>query len=209
VSNDEQDRLRRELRAMAAVNRQLQAQLEEPTGARRDRRAATGIAWIEQLAAMGVSDAHLARSPDGSVFVIEGTRKRPVRSGIIAAAIEQSFGAPRDITDAELDQLTEGVPVELFEASSGAPFVVLGGRRCGARGVPLPHSVDNRHASEFPEGDEINVAGANVSRRRFEEAMSGQFQMSRVRGAIQKKGALGTVKALGRRVGSKAKRALS
>ena len=151
MSDDEQKRLRRELRAMAAVNRQLQAQLEEPTGPRPDRRAATGIAWIEQLAAMGVSDAHLARAPDGSVFVIEGMRKRPVRSGIIAAAVEQSFGAARAITDDELRRLTEGVPVELFEASSGAPFIVLGGRRCSRGACRSPTRSTTVTPRSFPK----------------------------------------------------------
>ena len=194
---------------MAAVNRQLQAQLEEPVGARRDRRSPIGIGWIEQLATLGSSEASLARAENGAIFVIEESRKRPVRSGLIAAAIEDVLGAPRDIDQKELDGYAEGVPVELFESSNGAPFIVIGGLRHGTRGVPLPYPVDNRHASEFAEGDEINVAAANVSRRRFEQAASGQLQLTRMRGSLETHGAMATAKTLVRRVGSRAKRALS
>jgi hypothetical protein len=207
--NDETDRLRRELRAMAAVNRQLHAQLEEPVGARRDRRSSVGIGWIEQLATLGSSEASLVRADNGAIYVIEESRKRPVRSGLVAAAIEEVLGASRDANQTEIDGYAEGVPVELFEGSTGAPFVVVGGKRHSIRGLPLPYPVDNRHASEFPEGDEMNVAAANVSRRRFEQAASGQLQLTRMRGSLEAKGALGTAKTLVRRVGSRAKRALS
>lgn len=206
---DEVDRLRRELRAMAVANRQLQAQIEEPVGGRRDRRSSIGIGWIEQLAAVGTSDPEVVRLPDGTVWVLEAGRKRPVRSGILAAAIDQAIGPTSDATPEQLDTLQEGVPVEMFETSSGAPFVVIGGRRHSIRGAPLPYPVDNHHASEFAESDEINLAAANVSRRRFDEAMSGQFQLGRVRATIEGRGVVGTAKAVGARARGRVRRTLA
>ena len=202
------ERLRRELRAMAAVNRQLQAQLEEPAGVRRERRWPLGVSWIEQLASLGASDPELVRQSDGAVFVVEGDRKRAVRSGILAAALEATIGPPRAAGDDEMNRLVEGVPVEMFETSSGAPFLVLGGKRYNLRGAPLTFPVENRHASGFAEADEVNVAAANVARRRFEDAMSGQAQINRARETLASKGAMGAAKAMARRVGSRAKRAL-
>lgn len=195
----EQERLRREMRAMAAVNRQLQALREEPVGVRKSRRNGVGIEWTEELLALGECDARLARSTSGAVFVIEGDRKRAIRSGILAAALEPLLGTPTDVSDTELEGMTDSAPVELLEASSGIPFVIVGGRRYGATGVPLTYPVGDLQASEFPEADELNVAAANISRRRFEEALTGQFQISRARGALSNKGVGGTVKAIGRR----------
>lgn len=203
---DDHDRLRRELRAMAAANRQLQAQIEEPVGGRRDRRSSIGIGWIEQLAAVGAGHPELVRLEDGTVWVLESGRRRPVRSGILAAAIDQAIGPTRVATPEQLDALQEGAPVEMFETSSGAPFVVIGGRRHSIRGAPLPYPVDNHHASEFAEADEINLAAANVSRRRFDEAMSGQFQLGRVRATIEGKGVVGSVKVMGARARNRLRR---
>jgi hypothetical protein len=205
----ERDRMRREMRAMAAVNRQLQAWSEESVGVRRVRRAAQGPGWIEELLAMGASDPFLARAPNGAVFVVEGDRKRPVNSGILAAALEQLVGAPREASDDELEAWTEWVPVELLEGTSGVPFIVLGGRRHDVTGVPLPYAVDNLNAAEFPEGEPINVASANISRRRFEEALTGEFQISRARTALASKGPMGTTKAIARKVQGRVRRAMS
>lgn len=195
------DRLRRELRALAAVNHQLQAQREEPVAVRTDRRATVGIEWIEQLATIGASDAHMARAPDGSVFVVEDTRRRPVSSGLLAAGLEAVLGPAHELTGEEVESLTPGVAVEIFEASAGPPFVVVGGRRCNIRGLPLPYPVDRRHASEFPEGDEINIAAANVARRRFEEAVDGSLQVDRLRRSLTSRGPVATSKAVARKLG--------
>ncbi len=204
---NEIERLRRELRATSAVNLQLHAQLEDNTGSRVARRSAPAMDWIEQLATVRPSEASLARADDGTVFVVEGLRKRVVRSGILAAAIEDVLGPPRDA--AELETLDEGVPVELFESSVGPPFVVIGGMRHIVVGVPLPHPVDNLHASAFAEGEEINVAAANVARRRFEQAMTGHLQLTRVRGSLSTRGVVGTARTLVRRVTRQAKRMFS
>ena len=194
---------------MAAVNRQLYASMEESPGSRRQpRRSAPGAAWVEDLLAMGQCDAYLVRAPSGSVFVIEADRRRPVTSGILAAGLEQIVGPPRDVSDDELAEWNEGVPVNLLEAATGVPFVVIGGTRHDATGVPLPFPVDNLQASEFPEGDPVNVAAANISRRRFEEALTGLFQLNQARNTLVSKGPMGTMRAIGRRVRARAKRAL-
>jgi hypothetical protein len=194
---------------MAAVNRQLHASLEEaPGNVRKARRSAPGSAWVEELLSMGECEASLVRAPDGTVFVVEGDRKRSVSSGILAAALEQIVGPPRDVTDDELAGLIEWVPIQLLEATTGVPFVVVGGRRHDATGIPLPFPIDNAQASELPEGDPINVAAANISRRRFEEALTGAFQLNQAKTALAAKGPMGTVRAVGRRVRAGARRAL-
>jgi hypothetical protein len=196
----EEDRLRRELRAMAAVNRQLQAQLDEPTASAKPRRAGRADQWIDKLVTAGASDPSVVRSADGRIFVVEGDEKRAVKAGIIAAAIEETLGAARQVSSAQLDGWRDGVPVELLEAPDGAAFVVIGGRRHNLRGVPLPYPVSNRQASEFPSGDDLNVASANIPRSRYVEATSPQHQVARLKDAVKKKGVVGTTKAVTRRV---------
>jgi len=194
---------------MAAVNRQLYASMEEsPGNARRARRSAPGGTWVEEMLAMGQCDAYLVRAPSGSVFVVEADRRRSVNSGILAAALEQIIGPPRDVADDELAEWTEWVPVHLLEAATGVPFVVIGGQRHDVTGVPLPFPVDNLQASEFPEGDPLNVAAANISRRRFEEALTGSFQINQARSTLATKGPMGTLRAVARRARGAAKRAL-
>jgi hypothetical protein len=199
----EEDRLRRELRAMGAVNRQLQAQLDEPASATKQRRSTSGGEWIDALAARGASSPTLVRSSRGEVFVVEGDQKRAVRAGILAAALEELIGSARDTADGALGKWDDGVPVELFEAPSGPPFIVIGGRRHTVRGVPLPHPVSNKQASEFPEGDDVNVAAANVARRKYQEATSPRFQIERLKTAVQQRGLTGTAKSAARRVRNK------
>jgi hypothetical protein len=199
------DRLRRELRAMAAVNRQLQVSSSESAIARGARRSGTATPWIEDLAGTGVREARLVKAADGAVFVVEGQTKRPLRSGLLAAAVEQVLGGSSSASGDELQMLDEGAPVELLEASKGAPFVVIGGRRHTVTGLPLPYPVDDLAASEMPEGDVLDVAAANIARRRFEEAMSGRLQVRRATGSIARKGVVGTVRSIGRRAASKVK----
>lgn len=198
-ADDERDRLRRELRAMGAVNRQLQAQLDEPATVVRHRRANRGTEWIEKLVANGATGSSLVQSADGKVYIVEAEEKRVVSAGIVAAALEEALGQPGAVSRDQLAQWADGVPVELFEAADGAPFVVVGGRRCTVRGVPLPYPVNNRQASAFPRGDDLNVAAANVSRRRYREAASPAFQIDRVKTAIAEKGLVGSGRAAARR----------
>ena len=71
-----------------------------------------------------------------------------MRAGIVAAALEELFGSARDTADAALAKWDDGVPVELFEAPSGPPFVVLGGKRHTVRAsrYPIP-SATSKHRS--------------------------------------------------------------
>lgn len=193
--SEQEDRLRRELRAMGAVNRQLQAQLDEPAAATKQRRSTTGGDWIDALAARGATVPSLVRSTRGEVFVVEGDQKRAVRAGILSAALEEQLGAAIPTPDAALAKWDDGVPVELFEAPNGAPFVVVGGTRRTVRGVPLPHPVSHKQASEFPEGGELNVAAANVARTAYRQATSARHQVARVKAAVQQRGVGGTVRA--------------
>jgi hypothetical protein len=213
--NQEVDRLKRHLRAMAVVNRQLQAQLEggRPTatafGTRPDAgdlltspaaqaptaaivslpRGSVASVWLEQLQLdAGAGDPFLVRRSNGRTYVIEGDHRREVRAGLLAAALEQMLGPARDVGDDELERWTDSVPVEVLEGPKGAPFVVVGSRRLPIRGLPLPHPVSYYEMQMFPEGQELNVASANVSRARFEGALSGKHQVQRARAIIEREG---------------------
>jgi hypothetical protein len=188
------------------MNQQLQAQRDEPVAVRRERRGILGGEWLEQLAALGVCEPELIRAEDGSLFVVEGSTKRAVRSGLVAAALEELIGEPTPVSQDDADAYRDGIAIELFEAAAGPPFVVIGGKRHNVHGLPMPYPVDNRQASEFAEGADINVAAANVSRRRFEQARTPQMQL---RGSISSRGAMGTAKHVARRVGSRVKRSIS
>src|SRR5690349_16673846 len=87
-------RLQRELRALSAVNRQRHEQPEggavrltgtTASGARAElpvRRATEGTVWLEQLHLQGAVDPQLVRAPRKGAFVVEGTMRRNVKSGI-------------------------------------------------------------------------------------------------------------------------------
>ena len=167
-----------------------------------DRRAREGDDWPDVRSNQSVE---LVRGSDGRVFVIEEREKRSVKSGILAAALEQSFGASRDAPDAELTALPDGVPVELFEGEDGQPFLLVGGEIRRVRGIPLTHPVDTRRIAEIPRGIDIDAAAANVSRRRLREALSGSFQLERLRSTVKRKGVAGTASAVWHR-GSRALR---
>lgn len=211
--SEELERLRRELRAMAAMNRQLRAQLDAAGGApapakkaatpasaavvvqpsATGRRASVGDRWLDELAAGRAGEAYLARSADGKAAVVDGGRSRKVASGLLAAALEEFFGGARTVEDAELAEMPTGPPVEILEAPSGPPFVVVGGQRLPVRGVPLPHPVSAAEADAFPLGETVNVAKANVPRAHLQTK-------GRVRGAVARRGVFGAAKAGAKRV---------
>ena len=190
----EQERLRRELRALSAVNRQLQAQLDTGGGrvarsaavsaggnaARGSiRRAGAASRWLDELELIGgVMDPFLVRGADGAVFVVEGNYRRPVKSALLAAALERALDGHRDATDAELEAWTEAVAVEVLEGPKGPPFVVVGGRRLPIRGLPLPYPVSADEMDLLPEGQELNVSAA----------MSLAYQIGRARAIVARKG---------------------
>jgi hypothetical protein len=165
-------RLQRQLRAMSAVNRQLHAQLEGGAvrlpgttaaggrGALTVRRATEGSVWLEHLHLHGSTDPTLVRTPTKGSFVVEGTMRRTVKSGIVFNALMRVLGEPREMTDAEIERWSTGPPVEVLEAGTGPAFVVVGGRRLPLRGLPLPYLVATADMLLFPEGEEINVAAS-------------------------------------------------
>lgn len=169
-----------------------------------ERRARLGTEWLDGLVPSQPAPVELARRSDGAVFVIEEGAKRAVRSGIVAAALEQSLGPCRDVPDAELAALPDGVPVELFEADDGQAFVLIGGELRRARGIPLTHPIDSRRVAQVARGADMDVAAANIARARLNEALSGRFQLERIRSAVKRKGVVGTATA----VWSRATRAL-
>ena len=230
--SETEERLRRHVRAMGAMNRQLQAQLDGGSGtgwgsssgqdgdllattgsatsgtsAGGARRAATAIRWLGQLA-MGSDGAvpFLVRRKDGRTFLVEGGYRRELRSGVIAAALEEKLGASRNVTGREFDRWTDGVPVEVLEGPQGPPFIVVGGRRLPLRGMSLPYPVSGDQMQLFPKGPEVNVGAANVSRARFRRAMYGRYQVERLRSAVARKGVVGTAKEAARRAKHRARR---
>ncbi len=191
--DDDLARLRRQLRAMAAVNEHLRVQLDAlraaAPGAGRGavggaladappppprlrsaaRRAEIAGEWVPALVADAPehrsADPVLVSRPDRALYLVEGTTRRRLTVTLLAPAIEQVYGERRPIDDDEFHQLTEGPPVEVLEGPTGAPFVVLGGRRLAVRGIGLPHGVDQTVVDALPEGPQLDVAAAVVPRR--------------------------------------------
>ena len=204
-----EERLRRQLRAQAVVNRQLHAQLAEvtaqlravqgndasavrvlwrqlesvlpnkvanklerrvrgalgtpPPAARRRRPAASSTGpvgeWLDDLVTTEPAAVlELARTEDDSLFLLEGTQRRPVPRMLVGALLEADLGAPRDITPAELDDYDEGPPVEVLTTPAGLPFVVVGGRRRPINGYPVPFVIEEDDAERFEEGEPLRVA---------------------------------------------------
>ena len=54
----------------------------------------------------------------------------------------------------------EGPPVEILEARTGQPFVVIAGVRVPIRNLPLPHPVGASTLDGLPEGPPLDVARA-------------------------------------------------
>ena len=158
-------RLQRHVRALSAVNRQLQAQLDSGSSewrwsARRVRRGSVGSEWLRQLQRTGnPGRVLLVHVPARGVFLIEGTVRREVLSGMISNALTTLLGPVRAITVEELDRYHEGPPVAVLEAGLGRPFVVVAGKRLAIRGLPLPHPVQDEEMLAFPVGEELQVAG--------------------------------------------------
>jgi len=186
--DDDLARLRRQLRAMAAVNNHLRVQLDalrdadggssavpaepSPPAARlrsAARRAEIASEWTPALVADGpdrrAQDPFVVSRADRSVYVVEGPTRRRLTVTLLAPALEQLYGARRSIDDDAFHQLSEGPPVEVLEGPTGAPFVIVGGRRLALRGLGLPHGVDQAVVDALPEGPQLDVAGALVPRR--------------------------------------------
>jgi hypothetical protein len=168
-------RLRRQLRALSLVNRQLHAQLEGGTirvsgnssngtrGALTVRRTAEGGAWLEHLHLHGGGDPMLVRTPGKGTFVVEGTMRRQVKSGLLFNALTHVLGVPQEMTDHDVERWSLGPPVEVLESGTGPAFIVVGGRRLPLRGLPLTYLVSSDDMLLFPEGEELNVASPRAA----------------------------------------------
>jgi hypothetical protein len=220
----ESDRTQREMRALAAVNRQLHAQLEggmvrvargagaQPgdllgvDGGDFGRAVARRVApstWFEQLDVQGGSDARLVRADKRGVFVLEGTLRRQLKAGMVTIALARVLGEPRDVPATELDRFQEGPPVEVMEGDSGPAFVLVGGRRWPIRGLPLPHRISNEEMQRFPEAQELNLAAVTgTTRTRVKRARAVLGREGTIRGAamLASKGA----RKLSRKLGARA-----
>jgi hypothetical protein len=227
-----EQRLQRHVRAMGAVNRQLQAQLEGgrtwtqfPGPANGDlltsagatgsgafmagaRRAGAADAWLEHLSVSTEGQKpFLVRLTNGRTFLVEGGYRREVRSGLLVATLERLLGPTHRVSNDEGARWIDGPPVEVLEGPQGPPFVVVGGKRLGLRGLPLPYPVGAEQAQLFPQGRDLNVAEASVSRVQFQRAMYGGYQIDRARAAVSRRGFVGAAKAAASKISRRARRA--
>jgi hypothetical protein len=228
-----EQRLQRHVRALGAVNRQLQAQLEGSrtwtpslgpgdgdllmtTGGASSgavmvgvRRAGAADTWLEHLAVSAEGQKpFLVRLTNRRTFLIEGGYRREVRSGLLLAALERALGSTHPVSNDELARWTAGPPVEVLEGPQGPPFVIVGGKRLPLRGLPLPHPVAAEQVQMFPQGRDLNIAEASVSRVQFQRAISGRYHVDRARSAIARRGLVGAAKAAASRVSRRARRAI-
>jgi hypothetical protein len=133
-------------------------------------RAATARRWMADLAVTS-GEVFLVRSSAGVMFVIERGRRRQVRSGLLAAALETMFDDHGTIADVDLEKHPIGDPVEVLECTGALPFVVIGGQRMHLRGLPSPYPVSADQVSLFAEGPAVDIAAANVPRSRLRRSV--------------------------------------
>jgi hypothetical protein len=152
----EEERYRRHLRALSAVNWQLHAMLE--SGSTRSQ----AVAWVEQLHVSGGGEAFLVRSAARGMFCVEAGMRRAIKAGLLFAALTPVLPL-RTMSDDELDSLPEGPPVEVLRGPSGPAFLVVGGRRYPLRGLPLPFAVTAEEMASFPEARELRVGAVGGS----------------------------------------------
>lgn len=164
------DVLLRRLRAAAVVNAQLHAQLRNataapssngtsPAPAPKVRRGGVGDEWLEDLLG-GAGDPRLVVASDGATWLVEGDVRRAVRAGQLVDVLVSLLGAPTDLGQGEEQRWPEGPPVEVLEAPSGAPFIVVGGLRHDLRGVLVTYPVAEDLAARLPAGPELRIGVA-------------------------------------------------
>jgi hypothetical protein len=203
AESEELQRLRRQLRAQSAVNRQLHAQIESGTvrvaasglsdgldgtgGALTQRRVELGGSWLKQLHMHGGRDPILVHTPTQGDYVVEGGMRRPIKAWILIAALTRVLGPPREVSDQEVQRWSEGPPVMVMESGSGPPFLIVGSRRLPLRGLPMPHLVSTADMLLFSEGEELNVAGSRgvraVQRLENEGPLRGGVKLARQAGS--------------------------
>jgi hypothetical protein len=123
------------------------------------RRANEASGWIRVLSAAAPSTSRLVIGPDGACWVVEGTMRRAIRSGLLLPSLANLLGDPAPVSDADLHELAEGPAVEILEARVGEPFVVLGGRRSRLVGFPATYPVAQDRADALADGPTLDVAG--------------------------------------------------
>ncbi|MCU1354162.1 MAG: glycosyl transferase family 2 [Acidimicrobiales bacterium] len=197
VSDDDR-RLRRHLRALASVNRQLHAQVadlqaragETPANLRRARSAPpadprpapaaheTEAPAMDQPAA---DQPYLTRRSDGVVFMIDVAGRRKVKSGLVAAALEEEFGPPRAEGEQSFERSEKAPAMDVLVSPDGYPFVIVGGKRLPLKGLPVPRPATAAELDRFPEGKTLDVGRANVARSRVGASSAGTDLASQVK----------------------------
>lgn len=182
-SGEDVARLRREMRALAVVNRQLQADLEGrglvAVAAPRERIETPPPAGAPVSAGLGpfrsvITQVRGGEGPGapvrlvtngGRTFLVEGRTARPVPSSLVAAVLEEVVGSGAPIDDAALGVLAEGDDVEVLQGPGGHPFVAVAGRRVTVRGWPRLQRVAADVVDALDDGEEVDVARLVAARR--------------------------------------------
>ncbi|MBV9951104.1 MAG: hypothetical protein JO291_04080 [Acidimicrobiia bacterium] len=148
------------------VERRVRGALGTPAGPRRARPARPAARertethdWLDELHGTGPleDEPTLVQDPEGDLFVIEGSLRRPVPRMIVGALLTAEMGQPEPVTAEVIGELDEGPPVDLLQAPSGPPFVIVGGRRRPVNGLAIPHDVEDDQAERFEEGRPLRV----------------------------------------------------
>jgi GT2 family glycosyltransferase len=106
----------------------------------------------------------MRRPEDGRVFLVEGKVARPVRSGLLAAALTEKLGEHRSPSADELRQMIESDPVEVLTSRDRPPWMVVANERMVIDGLPIPRRLDAADPRlALPTGPTIDVARANVA----------------------------------------------
>lgn len=192
---EEIERLRRELRAVAAVNRQLRSELDgstqraiappdgrapstqatrDPEGAGAFKSAITGGG----PASSGVDRIEVVQDPAGTVHLVEGSNVHRIGSNVIAAALEEVFGFRRPVTTDELSRYVPAPTIEVYCNEAGRTFVVVAGRRLPVEGLPVVRDAPPGLEATLDAGPKLNVNHSIVARSLYMRALRGQQQLA-------------------------------
>ncbi len=173
-ADPERERELRRRRAEALVDRQIH-----------QRRSCEAAATIPSASPpetdhpiMSSSDVqpHLTRRSDGLVFLVDASGRRKVKSGLLAAALEEHLGPIKTDGDDAYGKASEVATIEILAGPNGIPFVVVGGKRLPVKGLPKVRVVEGAEVDRHPEGPAIDVARANVARSRLSPQASGDLK---------------------------------
>lgn len=191
MSTDLDDRLRRQLRAMAAVNRQLHDQIAESAGAPGPVSGANVPAStthpdrteVPPMSSPSGSTGtpYLTRRSDGVVFLVDGDGRRKVRSGLLAAALQLAFGSPKPEGDEAYGAPGDVPELEILRGPSGDPFVLIDGTRRVLKGLPVPRTLTSAEVERHPMGPALDLGRAVVAR-----SSPGGADGARVRGEVRR-----------------------